>query len=232
MRCWRCGTSCRYRYRRRKRSAGRAARSTRKQISDRDRGFTETVGAGKLYNAAAVFQGGRVVGIYRKHHPEIRRSVYSAGNQSSVFTAGPLSFGIMICDSNYPELATDMVARGASAISRISRAVDIARARDNEVMIVRADVAGRTANRVSFGSSAIVDARGTVLRVGEALREDVLVVEVNTEGTKVRTDACGPNVRFVSSVTAAGSQRPPSTSDAPHIPDPSVAAVRMIAVCT
>ena len=74
-------------------------------------------------------------------------------------------------------------------------------------MIVRADVAGRTANRVSFGSSAIVDARGTVLRVGEALREDVLVVEVNTEGTKVRTDACGPNVRFVSSVSAAGSQK-------------------------
>ena len=103
------------------RSAGRAARSTRKQISDRDRGFTETVGAGKLYNAAAVFQGGRVVGIYRKRHPEIRRSVYSAGNQSPVFTAGPLSFGIMICnDSNYPELATDMVARGASAISRVA----------------------------------------------------------------------------------------------------------------
>jgi predicted amidohydrolase len=46
-------------------------------------------------------------------------------------------------------------------------------------MIVRADVAGRTANRVSFGSSAIVDARGTVLRAGEALREDVLVTEVH-----------------------------------------------------
>ena len=106
----------------------------------------------------------------------------------------------MICDSNYPELATDMVARGASAISRVgsARAVDIARARDNEVMIVRADVARRRANRISFGSSAIVDARGTVLRVGEASREDVLVVEVNTEGTEVRTDACGPNVRFVS----------------------------------
>ena len=99
-------------------------------------------------------------------HPEIRRSVYSAGNQSSVFTAGPLSFGIIICNSNYPELATDMVARGASAISRVSRAVDIARARDNEVMIVRADVAGRTANRFSFGSSAIVDARGTVTSSG------------------------------------------------------------------
>jgi predicted amidohydrolase len=156
-------------------------------------GFTETVGDGTLYNAAAVFHDGRVVGIYRKRHPAIRRSVYSAGDQSPVFTVGPLSFGIMICnDSNDPALATDMAARGARAIFvpsnnslppdradvvPSSRAVDIARARDNEVMVVRADVAGRTADRVSFGSSAIVDARGTVLRVGEALSEGILVAE-------------------------------------------------------
>jgi predicted amidohydrolase len=158
-------------------------------------GFTETVGAGKLYNTAAVFHDGRVVGLCRKRHPAIRRSVYSAGHQSPVFTVGPLSFGIMICnDSNYPEIATDLVARGATAIFlpsnnslppqranvvALSRAVDIARARDNEVMIVRANVAGRTADRVSFGSSAIVDACGTLLRAGETLREDILVAEVH-----------------------------------------------------
>src|SRR5882672_5052571 len=100
----------------------------------------------------------------------------------------------MICnDSNYPELAADMAARGARVIFvpsnnslpperadvvALSRAVDIARARDNEVMIVRADVAGRTENRVSFGSSAIVDARGTVLRAGKTLSEDILIAEV------------------------------------------------------
>ena len=39
-------------------------------------GFTETAGAGKLYNAAAVIHDGRVVGIYRKRHPAIRKSVY------------------------------------------------------------------------------------------------------------------------------------------------------------
>jgi predicted amidohydrolase len=158
-------------------------------------GFTETAGAGKLYNAAAVFHDGRVVGIARKRHPAIGRSVYSAGDRSPVFTIGALSFGIMICrDSNYPELAADMAARGARLIFlpsnnglhpekadvvALSRAVDIARASDNEVTIVRADVAGRTENRVSFGSSAIVDARGTVLRAGRALSEDILVAEVH-----------------------------------------------------
>jgi predicted amidohydrolase len=161
-------------------------------------GFNEIAGAGKLYNAAAVFHAGRVAGIYRKRHPAIRKSVYSAGDQSPVFTIGALSFGIMICnDSNYPELATDMAARGAKAIFlptnnslppdradvvASSRAIDIERARDNGVMIVRADVVGRTADRVSFGSSAIVDARGTVLRVGKALSEDILVAEIHARG--------------------------------------------------
>ncbi len=157
-------------------------------------GFTET-SAGALYNAAAVFHDGRVCGIYRKRHPAIRRSMYAAGDQSPVFTVGGLSFGIMICnDSTYPALAADMAARGARVIFvpsnnglradkadvvALTRAVDIARARDNNVMIVRADVAGRTAERVSFGSSAIVDARGTVLRAGAALSEDILVVDVD-----------------------------------------------------
>jgi predicted amidohydrolase len=156
-------------------------------------GFTEAA-AGKLYNAAAVLHDGRVAGIYRKRHPAIRRSVYSAGDQSPLFTVGSLSFGIMICnDSNYPALASDLSARGAPVIFLPSnnslpaeradvvaqtRAVDIALARDNGVMIVRADVAGRSADRLAFGSSAIIDARGTVLRGGAALREDILVADV------------------------------------------------------
>jgi 5-aminopentanamidase len=160
-------------------------------------GFTEAAGAGKLYNAAAVFHAGRVLGIYRKRHPAIRTSVYSAGDQSPIFTVGSLSFGILICnDSNYPEIATDMVERGARAIFlpsnnslsperanvvALSRAVDIARARDNGVLIVRADVAGRTPDRISFGSSAIVDARGRLVRAAETLSEDILVAEVHAQ---------------------------------------------------
>jgi predicted amidohydrolase len=157
-------------------------------------GFTEAASGGALYNSAAVFHRGRVLGIYRKRHPAIRRSVYSAGDQSSIFTIAGLSFGLMICnDSNDPDIAADMAARGARAlfvpsnnglpaekadVVALTRAVDAARARQNAVMIVRADVAGRTADRLSFGSSAIVDARGTVLRTGAALREDILVAEI------------------------------------------------------
>jgi predicted amidohydrolase len=165
-------------------------------------GFTETAVGGKLYNSAAVFHDGKVVGVYRKRYPAIRTSVYAAGDQSPVFTIGPHSFGVMICnDSNHPELAADMAARGAGAIFlpsnnslpperadvvASSRAVDIARARENEVTVVRADVAGRTADRVSFGSSAIVSARGIIVRTGEPLSEDILVaaVDARRQGAK------------------------------------------------
>src|SRR5258708_6626963 len=43
-------------------------------------GFTEINAAGHLCDTAAVFHRGAVVGLYRKQHPAIRRSVYSAGD--------------------------------------------------------------------------------------------------------------------------------------------------------
>ncbi|MBV9081362.1 MAG: hypothetical protein JOZ62_01700 [Acidobacteriaceae bacterium] len=48
-------------------------------------GFTELSSDGALYNAAAVFQCGRVTGLYRKIRPALRRSVYSPGSETPVF---------------------------------------------------------------------------------------------------------------------------------------------------
>jgi 5-aminopentanamidase len=157
-------------------------------------GFTEAVGA-DLFNSAAILSKGEIVGVYRKRHPAVRSSVYKAGDQSPVFTVGDLSFGIMICyDSNFPELGTDMVARGAKVlfiptnnslrpekadVVGRTRAGDIFCAQSNGVPIVRADVAGNTGNRLSIGSSAIIDAKGMVLQSGKPLSEDLLVADLD-----------------------------------------------------
>jgi predicted amidohydrolase len=124
--------------------------------------------------------------------------VYVAGSQSPIFTVDPLWFGIMICNGPNCSESLPILLRAApeshflptnnslpperANVVASTRAVDIALARDNEVMIVRADIAAGTVDRVSFGSSAIVDARGTILRVGETLREDILVAEVCVGG--------------------------------------------------
>jgi predicted amidohydrolase len=138
-------------------------------------GYTERDAAGRLFNAAAVLRGGAVVGRYRKLHPAIRRSVYTAGDEAPVFTAGALTFGVLLCrDSAFTEPARGMVARGAAALfvptnnglpagrphARIAaeaRRVDVERAAAHGVSVIRADVAGaaaassRTGRRRSWG---------------------------------------------------------------------------------
>src|SRR5262245_32807242 len=80
-------------------------------------GFTELGAGGQLFNSAAVIQGGRLAGVYRKRHPAIRRSVYSAGTAAPVFSCGSLTFGIVICnDSNFAEPARQLAAQGAAAL--------------------------------------------------------------------------------------------------------------------
>ena len=80
-------------------------------------GFTELGPNNELFNAAAVFHQGRVAGIYRKLHPAIRKSVYSAGSATPVFRVGHVVFGIVICnDSNYSEPARRIAEQGASIV--------------------------------------------------------------------------------------------------------------------
>lgn len=161
-------------------------------------GFTEAGRGGRLYNSAAVFHRGSVVGIYRKLYPAINSSVYEAGDEAPVFTVGGLTFGILICnDSNYYEPARIMAAKGAGALfvptnnglpatkagpELVARArnCDIARAVENSVYVIRADVAGRTESLLSHGASGIVGADGAVLQSARQLGPALLVADIKT----------------------------------------------------
>jgi predicted amidohydrolase len=180
-------------------------------------GFTELADNNVLYNAAAVFQRGSVVGVYRKLHPAINRSVYAAGRETSVFKAGALTFGIVICyDSSFAEPARLMAAqgatvlfvptnnglhptRGAAALVAEARKSDIARAIENRMWVVRADVAGCTDDFVSHGSSAIVRPDGAVLQAARPLTEDLLVAEIDPDrfpaGGQIRSSSATHSVR-------------------------------------
>ena len=161
-------------------------------------GFTEIDRQGRLYNSAAVFHKGLVVGLYRKLYPAINRSIYEAGYKVPVFQIGKLTLGIVICnDSNYFEPARLMAVQGATALFvptnnglppkrasaglvAKSRNVDIARAVENHMWVIRADVAGRTDELVSYGSSGIVDPYGMVLQSARQLHSDLIIAEIDT----------------------------------------------------
>jgi predicted amidohydrolase len=157
-------------------------------------GFTEVTGTRRLYNTAAIFHRGSVIGTYRKLHPAINRSTYTAGDQLPVFQINGLTFGIMICnDSNHPEVARTMAARGATAlfiptnnslppekadVTAHARRVDLALAREHGVSVIRADVAGRADGMMSYGSSGIVDSRERVLQLTQPLTEDLIAADL------------------------------------------------------
>lgn len=172
-------------------------------------GFTE-IDRGRLYNSAAVFHRGTVAGVYRKLHPAIRRSVYTAGDEMPVFTAGGLTFGIIICrDSNFPAPARAMAARGAAALFvptnnglppakggpklvDEARKADIARATENGVFVIRADVAGDVGSLVSYGSSGIVDPEGRILGSARQLVPDLVVAEIEASPALFRSPDTPP----------------------------------------
>jgi predicted amidohydrolase len=159
-------------------------------------GFTES-DAHRFYDSVAIFQNGRVSGIVRKLYPAAHRSVYKAGSEVRVFTAGTLTFGVLIGhDANYFEPARLMAAKGAAALfvptnssNRHARArpesvahtrnVGIARAVENSVWIVRADVGGQSRDLVSHGSSCIIDPDGTTVESARELSEDLLIATID-----------------------------------------------------
>ena len=62
-----------------------------------------------------------------------------------------------------------------------ARACDVALATDNHVSVIRADVAGRTSDLVSDGSSEIVNRDGTVLASARLLESDLIVADIDTD---------------------------------------------------
>lgn len=68
--------------------------------------------------------------------------------------------------------------KGGRELIAEARNVDIDRATENGTSVVRADVAGRVGELVSFGSLGIVDGAGTMLASSRPLEADLLVAEV------------------------------------------------------
>ncbi len=159
-------------------------------------GFTEAGTDGRWFNSAAVFSQNEVVGVYRKMHPAINRSVYTAGAAAELFKVGSLVFGIAICrDSTFAELVQGMVASGATAVFvptnnalapakggaevvAHARQTDAQRATEGGIWVVRADVAGRINGLESYGSSAITGCDGSVRQVARQLQPDLLIADI------------------------------------------------------
>ncbi|MBJ7290540.1 carbon-nitrogen hydrolase family protein [Williamsia sp.] len=170
-------------------------------------GFCELDRDGETrYNAAAVLDGHRIYGSYRKVHQPLGENMsYSAGSEYPVFDTPVGRVGLQICyDKAFPEAARSMALDGAEIIASLSawpaartatatdlqedrwtyrfNLFDMARALDNQVFWVASNQSGTFGSLNYVGNAKVVDPGGNILAT-TLLGSGMAVAEVDIEGT-------------------------------------------------
>ncbi len=154
---------------------------------------------GKIWNAAAVFDGGREIARYRKwllpnYAVFDEKRYFEMGDAPCTFTIEGVTLGLTICEDVWePEPAAASTAAGAELILAINGSPYAvgAQARREAVVADRADETGRPLVYVNMtggqdelvfdGGSVAVSATGETLVRGPAFEEALVAVDVGRE---------------------------------------------------
>lgn len=148
---------------------------------------------GRLFNTAVVIQQGRLVGRYRKAHPN--EGIFEPGTEYPIFDAEGLRFGISICnDANYPEVAEQLMESEPTVIfyplnNRLARLTAenwrdkhvenlIARANQTGCWIVSSDIVYQDDTDMGYGFTAIVSPTGEVITQASELTEEMITAGI------------------------------------------------------
>lgn len=149
-----------------------------------------------LYNSAVAISHGNVIARYRKMNLlRGEQSVFERGAESTVFDIDGTRIGLAICyDLNFDEPVARCASVGASVIAcpcnnmmprptaedwkDRHNAIRSRQARKHGLWIVTADVAGECADRVSYGPTAVIDARGAVVAQVPLLATGMVVADI------------------------------------------------------
>lgn len=159
-------------------------------------GFTERGADGRIRNAAAVISDSTISGIYRKTYPG--NSACVAGTELPIFHHRGVAFGVLIGnDAHYIEPARVLAARGAQLLvvpvhgGHRPDKENAWRARGTNVLVARAVengiplvAAGWQGERVSHGTTTIIDSQGVVVAAARELEEDFIVADVALGGLR------------------------------------------------
>ncbi len=152
-----------------------------------------------IYNAAAIINNGKLVGVYHKHYlpnygvfDEYR--YFAPGQKAPVFLLKGVHVGVNICeDIWYPGGPLPMQAHaGAEVILNINgspyherkeifREEMIAtRAADNSVIVAYLNMVGGQDELVFDGGSMVFNEQGTLIARAKQFEEDMLIVDLDT----------------------------------------------------
>lgn len=159
----------------------------------------------KIYNSSIVInRSGMVVYRYDKIHlvPMLDEPAYLAGgeNHAEIFELEGVKMGLIICyDLRFPELMRKLALEGAQVVHVVAewptarkehwRALQLARAIENQMFIVSSNSVGEYNGVEYAGNSMVIDPWGTVQAEGDGVTEQTISSSISLDLTKkVRND--------------------------------------------
>ncbi|NQE05936.1 hypothetical protein C5S32_08695 [ANME-1 cluster archaeon GoMg1] len=164
-------------------------------------GFVDELGE-NIYNAAALIQNRRLIGIQHKTHlPNYdvfdEKRYFKPATESSIFNLNGLKLGINICEDiwvgNGPtgiqaKLEADFIVNiSASPFyagkSKERRELIAKRAKENKIPIVYVNLVGGQDDRVFDGRSYVFNKEGALITEGKQFEEDLVIT--NLDGAEI-----------------------------------------------
>jgi NAD+ synthase (glutamine-hydrolysing) len=164
-------------------------------------GFPER--ADDVYNACAVLAGGAVQAIYRKVYlPNYgvfdEQRYFQSGPGGALVQIGEVTAGLTVCEDIWEPgpPASDEALAGATLLINISASpyhagkglererMLVQRARDNLAVVAFCALVGGQDELVFDGHSVVIDHEGTVIARGRQFEEELLLVNVDSEGAR------------------------------------------------
>ena len=168
-------------------------------------GSVATKRDGKFYNTSLVFnREGKLVYEYDKIHlvPMLDEPRYLTGGSQKVqvFELDGIKMGLIICyDLRFPELARSLALQGAQILYVVAewptarkehwKALQIARAIENQFFVVSCNRIGSYAGEEFAGCSMVIDPWGNCLTIAGETEEETLIESLSLElAPKIRKE--------------------------------------------
>ena len=160
----------------------------------------------ELFNAAAVIQDRKLLGIYHKVHlPNYgvfdEKRYFQSGEECPVFDINGTSVGVNVCeDIWYKSGPTNVQAKSGARVimningspyhrgkGRFREEMLAGRARDNGVYVCYTNLVGGQDELVFDGGSCVFSPSGDVLARGRQFEEDLLLIDIDSESNQPDT---------------------------------------------
>ena len=179
---------------------------------------------GQVFNSAVVIGPDGVMGTYRKSHlvdfgPFEEYSYYAPGNSLPIFEIKGMRFGIIICyDLFFPELTKYYALNGVDCVICISASPSVtreffemlmkARAVENTIYFVYANLIGFDGRMDFWGGGAVIDPRGKEVAKGPYFEEGEVIANIDPRVIEL-TRKLRPTLRDTRAIPLDRLYRPP-----------------------